>query len=240
MPYATSIYFESAGSGYPLILGYPITASPVPEDPAQRILNGYLNGLGDLLQVVVMDYPNLGKSRPVSGCVLTVDQACGDVLRVADAAGFDRFIWWGYSWGGILGLLLAGSTDRLAALVCGGWPPIGNYQLQVLASCRATVHSLPYQQQYVDFYESMGDWPESRAVKNIRCPRMTYVGADDEVERAGIKMPTAVTLREHRAQLEDWGWEVREISGHDHSLWTHPAVVLPVVRPFLERVITRQ
>jgi len=237
MPRAAHVYFEERGSGFPLILGYPLTASPMPEDPQQRVLRGYLRGLVDLYRVVIMDYPNLGKSEVQPANMLTVEQVCADVLTVADAAGFARFIWWGYSWGGLVGLQLAGRTDRLAALVCGGWPPLGDLQSLVLQSCRATVQTMSHQRQYVTFYESMLDWQERRAVERIRCPRMTYAGSADEVQRGGVNMPTMATLRRHRNQLEDWGWDVREIPGYDHSLWMDPEPVLTVVRPFLDRVV---
>lgn len=236
MPQEPAIYFESSGRGFPLILGYPITASEVPEDPGHTAMTGYLNRLTDRYEVVVMDYPNLGRSERIAASELTADRVCADLLRVADAAGFKRFIWWGYSWGGVIGLQLACRTERLAALVCGGWPPLGNLYPKVLQSCRASAAAHEYQKQYVTFYESIRDWPEAQAVKRLTCPRLTYVGSDDEVERAGIKMETAATLRAHRLELESYGWQVREIPGRDHSLWTDPGTVVPIVRPFLDRV----
>lgn len=231
-----SIYFETSGKGFPLILGYPVTASEVPGNPRLAITRGYLERLTDRYRVVVMDYPGVGKSEPIPAGELTVDRVCVDLLRVADAAEFDRFAWWGYSWGGVIGLQLACRTERIAALVCGGWPPLGNLYPKVLQSCRATVSTLDYQKAYVTFYESIRDWPEADSVGRLTCPRMTYVGSEDVVERGGITMATAATLRAHRRELETCGWQVQEIPGRDHSVWTDPATVVPIVRPFLDSV----
>jgi len=231
-----AIHFERQGEGFPLFLGYPITASEVPEDPGQAAAKGYLGRLTDRYSVVVMDYPNIGRSDPIPADELTADRVCADLLRVADAAGFERFAWWGYSWGGVIGLQLACRTDRVAALICGGWPPLGNLYPKVLQSCRATVDEFAYQRQYVTFYESIRDWPESERVRALTCPRMTYFGSEDEVERGGVTMSIAGTLRAQRSELERCGWQVQEIPGRDHSLWTDAGLVVPLVRPFLDAV----
>jgi dienelactone hydrolase len=234
-----SIHFETSGQGFPLILGYPLTVSEVPEDPGRGAMRGYLERLTDRYRVLVMDYPNMGKSEPIPPGELSADRVCADLLRVADAAGFERFAWWGYSWGGVIGLQLACRTDRITALVCGGWPPLGNLYPKVLQSCRALVGTLEYQRQYVTFYESIRAWPEEESVKRIRCPRMAYVGSDDVIERGGVTMATAATLRAHRQELESHGWQVREIPGRDHSVWTDPSIVVPIVRPFLDESTER-
>lgn len=229
-----TVHFEAIGQGLPLILGYPFTASEVPEDPGRHARQGYLQRLTDRYRVLLMDYPNIGRSAPIPAEELTAERVCADLLHVADAAGFDRFAWWGYSWGGIVGLQLAGRTDRLTALVCGGWPPLGNLDSKVLAACRATTETLEYQRQYITFYESLEGWAEAEWVSRIRCPSMAYVGSDDVIERGGIRMETAATLRAHRPQLEQWGWHVCEIPERDHSLWTDPDAVVPLVGSFLD------
>src|SRR5205814_96695 len=55
---------------------------------------------------------------------LTPSNVISDFLSVAEVAGADRFAYYGYSWLGMTGLQLALSTDRLAAVAVGGWPPI--------------------------------------------------------------------------------------------------------------------
>jgi hypothetical protein len=56
--------------------------------------------------------------------MLTADRWCNHIFAAADAARADRFAWFGYSGGGVVGLQLASRTDRLTALICGGWPPL--------------------------------------------------------------------------------------------------------------------
>jgi pimeloyl-ACP methyl ester carboxylesterase len=86
----------------------------------QPCLNGYLGGLTDRYSVLVMDPPGQGKSARLPAEEFTADRFCNDPLGVADAAGFERFAWLGYSWGGVMGLQLAWRSNRLSTLICGG------------------------------------------------------------------------------------------------------------------------
>ena len=242
------VYFEVHGHGSPLMLAFPITASPRPNDPACTTLRGYLDLLTDRYSVLVMDYPNLepdtGRSKAIPAGELTAERVCCDLLAVADAAGFEQFAWWGFSWGGVIGLQLASRSDRVAALVCGGWPPLGGPYAELLRAVRAVAvaaaepppdFSLPAD-QFVAFYESMQEWHEADAIGRIQCPRMAFVGSEDEVETGGVRLRLAATVREHRSKLEKQGWEVVEITGRDHSVYADPATVVPVVRSFLDKV----
>ena len=56
---------------------------------------------------------------------------------MADAAGADRFAYYGYSWLALAGLQLALRTDRLSALVMGGYPPLDGPYEEMLAVTRA-------------------------------------------------------------------------------------------------------
>ena len=240
---ARGVHFEVYGHGSPLVLGFPITASPRPRDPAGSILRGYLDLLTDRYCVLVMDYPNLepdtGRSKPIPAGELTAERVCCDLLAVADAAGFEQFIWWGFSWGGVSGLQLASRSDRVSALVCGGWPPLGAPYAELLRSARtaAAKPSLDLDvplDQFVTFYESIQDWHEADAIRRIQCPRMAFVGSEDEGEL--MRTPLAATIREHRGKLEQQGWEVVEITGRDHSVYRDPITVVPIVRSFLDKV----
>ncbi|MFO0444000.1 MAG: alpha/beta fold hydrolase, partial [Betaproteobacteria bacterium] len=57
--------------------------------------------------MLLLDYPSIGRSRDIAPEALTADRVCADLLGVADAAGCERFAYWGYSWGGNVGLQLA-------------------------------------------------------------------------------------------------------------------------------------
>jgi hypothetical protein len=63
---------------------------------------------------------------------------------------------------------------------------------------------------------------------------MAFFGSSDEVELAAVKVPIAARFRERRLELEQSGWDVAEIPGRDHSLWTDPNTVVPIVRKFLD------
>ncbi len=63
---------------------------------------------------------------------LTPANAASDLLAVADAVGADRFAYYGYSWLALIGLQLAMRTDRLSALIMGGFPPLNGLYAEML------------------------------------------------------------------------------------------------------------
>ena len=248
---STAIHYELHGAGIPLFLGFPLMASHADIFGADgaAVLRGYLDRLTDRYRVLLVDYPSIGKSGSIPEADLTADRVCADLLAVADAAGFDRFAWWGFSWGGAVGLQLASRTDRLSALVCGGWPPLGGQYAALLQASREAAANPPASSmvvlrkasqyvQWVTFYESLRDWPEADAVARITCPRMTFAGSSGD-PTAGYDVPVgiATAIRERRADLEALGWWVREIPGRDHSVCLDPGTVVPIVREFLDSVL---
>jgi pimeloyl-ACP methyl ester carboxylesterase len=140
---------------------------------------------------------------------LTADAVAGDLLAIADAAGADRFAYYGYSWLGLAGLQLAVRTDRLTALVMGGFPPLGGPYPAMLAVTRsahrqaveaqgrppaapveltpgdwdsAELSLTPDQtQQYVTLYESLMDFDERAALDRLAIPRLAFAGDNDTV-----------------------------------------------------------
>ncbi len=148
MPEATlhdgsTIEIEVHGAGPTLLL--PINPQPVtgPEALAMRqwgadpaLGHSLIAGLRDVFRVVAFDYEGhlLRTPQPDS---LTPANAVSDLLAVADAAGADRFAYSGYSWLALLGLQLAIRTDRLTALVMGGFPPLGGPYAAMLRVTRA-------------------------------------------------------------------------------------------------------
>src|SRR5579875_3458758 len=246
----TGVYYEVYGTGAPLFLGFPLMASQreIFGESGESILRGFLDRLTDRYQVLLVDYPSIGRSRSIPPAELTADRVCADLLGVADAAGFDRFVWWGYSWGAAAGLQLASRTDRLTALVIGGWPPLGGPYAEILRASLANVDDPPpytrvvlrepaQYAQWVTFYQSVQEWPEAEAVAGIRCPRMVFFGAEGDVEPGGVQVPIASTIRERRAELEALGWRVVELSGHGHGAGLEPEVVVPIVRDFLDAAV---
>lgn len=246
----SGVFYEVQGQGQPLLIGLPLMASftELFGSEMQPVLDGYLNRLTDCYRVLRVDYPSIGGSRDIAPEDLTADRVCADLLAVASAAGFDRFAYWGYSWGAAVGLQLAARTDRLSALVVGGWPPQGAPYAGILQATRLkqtnpepsslkVLRSKDQYRQWEAYYRSMLDWPEAESVARIACPRMVFFGCDGDLVEAGIPIRIASLIREHRTALEKLGWEVHECPGQGHGVCMTPALVVPPVRAFLDRVL---
>ncbi len=96
-----------------------------------------IDGLSDTFQVAAFDYEGHVLQLPKPN-TLTPANVAADLLAVADAAGADRFAYYGYSWLALSGLQLAVRTDRLTALVMGGYPPLDGPYKQMLQVTTAT------------------------------------------------------------------------------------------------------
>jgi pimeloyl-ACP methyl ester carboxylesterase len=246
---ATAIHIAVHGDGVPLLLGFPIMAShgEIFGEAGAAVLRGYLDRLTDRYRVLLVDYPSIGRSGSIPPNELTADRVCADLLRAADMAGFDRFAYWAHSWGGAVGLQLATRTDRLTALVCSGWPPLGGPYPEVLEGARRQLASPPayamavlrdasQYAQWVTFYESVLAWPEAAAVARIGCPRLAIAGSLGDSDAGGVDIPIVSRTRAYRSELEAMGWCVREIEDRDHSVCLDPEAVVPAVRAFLDLV----
>lgn len=178
-------------------------------DPA--LGRSLIEGLSDAFQVVAFDYEGhvLGTPKPDT---LTPANVAGDLLAVADAVGADRFAYYGYSWLALSGLQLAIRTDRLSALVMGGFPPVGGPYAEMLRVTMAT-HEMTVSpqrppatpqtpqnseepdwssvevsmteaqtRQFVTLYQALQGFDDRAAQARISCPRLCFVGSADEIE----------------------------------------------------------
>lgn len=114
-----SISFAGRGVvGPPLLLvhGFPVDGA---------MWRGQLDGLGTQARVVAVDLPGFGHTpplsegdaTPVAATVATMDQYADNVIAVADALGFTRFVLAGLSMGGYVALAVARRYGaRLAGL----------------------------------------------------------------------------------------------------------------------------
>lgn len=247
----SGVHYEVRGQGQPLLIGLPLMASftELFGSELQPVLDGYLNRLTDRYRVLRVDYPSIGGSRDIAPEALTADRVCADLLAVASAAGFDRFAYWGYSWGAAAGLQLAARTHRLTALVMGGWPPLGAPYAGILQATRLkqanpepsslkVLRSKDQYRQWETYYASMLNWPEAESVARIACPKMAFFGGEGDLVEAGIPIRIASIIREHRAQLEAQAWTVHEIAGQGHGVCMAPELAVPPVRSFLDTVLT--
>src|SRR6266508_4205574 len=139
----SAIDVEVHGEG-PVLL--PVNPRPVEAPQAEELRRWgndpalgrlLVDGLKDAFRVVAFDYEGqvLATPRPDT---LVPDNLARDFLAIADSAGADRFAYYGYSWLALSGLQLAIRTDRLAALVMGGFPPLGGPYEQMLRVTTAT------------------------------------------------------------------------------------------------------
>ena len=163
----------------------------------------------------------------------TADRICTDILAATSAAGIDRFAWYGYSFGGVIGLQVATRSDRVRALICGGWPPLDGPYSAALAVSEAVAGRGLGTRHVLEFYRSVKSWPERDAVSKLTCPRLTFAGTDDRFVAEGQQVRIGPTISEHRRELEQLGWQVRMIDGYNHGLGARLEVVVPLIRDFL-------
>ena len=197
-----------------------------------RMPAGYFEALSSAYRVVVMDYPPTDTSQPFIDS-FTADRVCADVLAVADAVGASRFAWYGFSWGAVVGLQLAARTNRLTALACGGWPPLGGQYAEALAVSEVDGGA------YATYYRSLRGWPERDAVAALTVPRLVFAGASDRFVAQERNIRIGPLVAEHREELERLGWIVRLIDGFGHELGGRPDVVTPILREFFDPLLLR-
>ena len=140
----STIPVEIHGNGPTVLL--PVNPQPVEGPQAEELRKwgvdpalgrAMIDGLGDAFRVVAFDYEGHVLQVPKPD-TLTPANVAADLLTVADAAGADRFAYYGYSWRAVCGLQLAIRTDRLTALVMGGYPPLDGPYAEMLQVTTAT------------------------------------------------------------------------------------------------------
>jgi pimeloyl-ACP methyl ester carboxylesterase len=254
----STIDIEIYGEGRTVLL--PVNPRPI-EGPQAEEMRKYgadpslgqalIKGLSDSFRVVAFDYEGnaLGLPKPQT---LTPDNVTRDILAVADAAQADRFAYYGYSWLAMVGLQLAIRTDRLSALVMGGFPPINGPYVEMLRVTTAA-HEMAGQvsddewsgtglskdgtQQFVTLYQALQRFDDQAAQAQITCPRLCFVGSADEIQYGknwgDVFVSLAGPIVRGRAQLDSLGWDVRVLDGLDHMQAMQAAQVLPILRSWL-------
>jgi pimeloyl-ACP methyl ester carboxylesterase len=159
-------------------------------------------------RVLAADYEDHLTEHPKPD-TLTPAMIAADLVAVADAAGVDRYAYYGYSWLAVAGLQLALRTDRLSALAMGGYPPLGGPYAAMLTVTRVAhdkalairdrppgppaevrvgdwdsveFRRTPDQtRQYVTLYEALQDFDERGALDRLTIPRLAFAGSDDNI-----------------------------------------------------------
>jgi pimeloyl-ACP methyl ester carboxylesterase len=264
----SSIEVEVHGDGPNLLL--PVNPKPAEEGPAAQAMREWgadpalghslVAGLRDGFRVVAFDYEGHVMANPKP---LTSDTVTRDLLAVADAVDADTFGYYGYSWLAMVGMQLAIRTRRCAALVMGGYPPLGGPYAEMLSVTRAghrlaveavdappaapvaagdwenaTVSLAPEQvQQFVALYEELQDFDDLAAQDGLSCPRLCFAGSADAIEYGpkwgAVRVDIAGPTVGRRAEIEKLGWDVQVLDGLDHTQAMQANQVIPIIRPWL-------
>jgi pimeloyl-ACP methyl ester carboxylesterase len=209
------IDIEVHGTGRTLLL--PVNPTPIEGPQADEMRKwgadpalgrSLIDGLSDEFQVVAFDYEGHVLKTPKPD-TLTPANVANDLLAVANAAGANRFAYYGYSWLALSGLQLAIRTDRLTALIMGGFPPVNGPYAEMLQVTTAT-HEMsmaprqtpktppssdeadwssvevtmtePQTRQFVTLYQALQGFDDRAAQAQITCPRLCFVGSADKIE----------------------------------------------------------
>jgi len=268
MPEATlhdgsTIKIEINGEGPTLLL--PVNPQPVEGQLAEQMRQygtdpalgqSLIHGLRDIFRVVAFDYEGQCLRLPKPD-TLTPANVASDLLAVADAAGADQFAYYGYSWLALIGLQLAMRTDRLSALIMGGFPPLHGPYAQMLSVTMATYEmasgariqeekdsewsgstlSSDQTRQFVTLYQALQEFDDRTVQERITCPRLCFVGSADEIQYGkdwgDVLVSLAGPIVHEQAQLEQLGWDVRVLDGLDHIQAMQAQQVVPILRAWL-------
>lgn len=204
-----------SGAGPAVLL--PVRFEPYESDQAEVMRQwgahpelgpNLIAGLASSFTVIAADYEGHRMSHPAADS-LTPDNVAADLLAIADAAGADRFAYYGYSWLALSGLQLAIRSRRLSALIMGGFPPVDGPYAEMLAVTRAahsaarsvgeapraeavvepgdwdsaTVQADEAQtRQFVTLYEGLQDFDDRAAQAALTIPKLCFAGAEDTIE----------------------------------------------------------
>lgn len=253
------IYFEVHGSGDEFLFLGPGTAAPraMPAAPGQQpplaevaeMFAGrkqrYVDTLGSKFRLIFIEYPG---SEPKL-YTLTPSAVARDYLAIADAAGARQFAYAGFSWGCVTGLQLALRTDRMTALVCGGFPVMDGIYEDMLTTARtmargpASLYGLEFDlpengRQFLTYYEGLQSFDDRSVQGALDMPRLNWIGDQDLPTLNGKPLThMGQVIIGNRAELEAAGWDVRIIPGKNHLDGAAPDVQVPLIDEWLSKVL---
>jgi pimeloyl-ACP methyl ester carboxylesterase len=174
--------------------------------------------------VVIASPRGFGASSrlPADGDYRVADLA-DDLVAVMEVAGFGRFSVFGYSFTGAFAPWLAHLSDRVDAVVSGGFQIVGDYsplypEIQGLAEAArsdpaawAELTSLFDNRAALEFYRELSESPPDFLVDSLPCPLFAFWGEDDEeIAKGGGAELLA-------AGLDRRGLKHASFPGHDHN-----------------------
>lgn len=234
----SSVYYEVHGTGHRyLMMGFQL-------QPNLPDVQAFVEGLGSDYKLIFATYPpgefnqNWEEAKLYTFTPAAVTR---DYLQIATAAGADEFAFYGYSWGAVCGLQLAIRSDRIKALVAGGFPMMNGPYPDILRTMRGIVfehnkshHSPEAARQMLTYYESLQSFDDRSIQSRLKIPRVNFVGARDRVIfPGGVDVDFYGKFSESRNELQAAGWDVITVPGKDHETARAPEVVVPLLRKWL-------
>jgi len=211
---------------------------------------GYVEWLRDQYQVITIDIRGHGESdKPIAKEAYEISRLIDDVCAVTDACGVDRFLLWGFSFGGTVVLELAARSHRVkGAVVAGSFfgPTFSEEQLSstIALMSRASVaksegrlDELPLSAEHRSFIEqadlnvaiaasrAMAQWPVLEP-GDLLCPAYVFAGSANVVATAA--------LEKRKQSIAAAGIQLHIFDGFEHMQeFTEIETVLPPARSFL-------
>ena len=270
----SSIDVAISGNGPTILL--PVNPTPLEGQEAElkkkwgvdpALGRNLIDGLNDKFTVVAFDYEGHRMAHPAPN-TLTADNIANDILSIADAAGAEKFAYYGYSWLALCALQLGIRTNRLWALIMGAYPPIDGPYKEMWAVTKATYEMALHPQehapkkysddandwdsaeltisteqtkQFFTLYDALQKFDDKTVQSKITCPHLCFVGSVDIQEYSerwgGVTVDMVTPLITKADELKKYGWDVQVLEGLDHISAMQPQNVLPVIRPWLDKLI---
>jgi pimeloyl-ACP methyl ester carboxylesterase len=186
-------------------------------------------------------------SRLPAGGEYRVADLASDLVAVMEAAGFGRFSVFGYSFTGAFAPWLAHLTDRVDAVVSGGFQIVGDYsplypEIQGLAEAArsdpaawAEVTSRFDNRAALAFYRELSESPPDFLVDSLPCPLFAFWGEDDEeiAKGGGGKLLAS--------ELDRRGLKHASFPGHDHdAMLVHLNEAVPSILAWFDELNIRR
>ena len=251
-PDSTRLAFEVTGAGPALFLLHGGGGSR-----ADWHENGYVARLRDEFTLIAVDMRGHGESdKPNDPSMYTTDKMGDDILAIADVCGVDRFILWGYSFGGNVGRYLAARSERVSKMVMLGNRMAGSSDShrQFISEFRARWEPVVRAAQSGAFEPkslSQKDQDDIRELSfpgellpsvlawstamldwdivtpaDILCPILWLIGTEND--------KALESYREHEAEIPDSKVQVHILEGLNHEQeFTEIEKVLPIILDFV-------
>ena len=254
----SEIYFEVHGEGERFLFLGPGTAAPraMSAGPGQRPLaevsetlaqakQAYIDAFGEEYRLIFIEYPGIEPKM----YTLTPSAVARDYLAIADAAGATEFAYAGFSWGCVTGLQLALRTDRMTALVCGGYPAMDGVYEDMRKVCRAmsegpaSLYGLEVGfpesgRQFLTYYEGLQSFNDRLVQGALKIPRLNWIGDQDLPTLNGEPLThMGEVIINNRDELEAAGWDVKILPGRNHLDGGAPDVQVQVIDEWLSKVL---